>query len=62
MHIVTFTKNRQKHKIGELIVGRQTPPMEGSFGTTSTISQQRIQFVISTSSYVKLVEMMVSEE
>ena len=40
-----------------LAVGRHLPWRE-----VSTISQQRIWFVISTSSYVKLVEMMVSKE
>jgi hypothetical protein len=62
MHNVTLTENGQKKKIGQLLEVVLTPPMEGGVRTTSRSCQWRIQFVISTSSYVKLVEMTVSEE
>jgi hypothetical protein len=62
MHNVTLTKNCQKKKIRQLLEVVLTPPMEGGVRTAARSCQYRIQFVVSTSSYVKLVEMTVSEE
>jgi uncharacterized membrane protein YhdT len=62
MHNVTLTENSQKKKIGQLLEVVLTSPIEGGVRTTSRSCQWRIRFVISTSSYVKLVEMTVSEE
>jgi hypothetical protein len=57
MHNVTLTKNSQKeNKIGQLFGSWQTPPMEGGVRTTLKEAVTWIQFVISISSYVKLVD------